>query len=248
MSNTTLLDLVKNPTNRNTTTLSDLVRDHTNLTPFPYTTGVRYIMRGDVVLHDSNLHVGVSKSKAVPLNAAVAEIDLHDDVMFIGAVPEQYLSKVLGGLDFDIYYHKNSKTNIYVRNATTDETDLWHLFCNGKHTDSLTSQEMLDLVIPGLVLPLTEETAVEDTKPALPLAEFEKLTFMDSEFDEWSYDRDCGWSYFDGRQKYIVEEDDVHTIAEGYVRNSDEKWPCSDGNAYTVDEINAMCKDALLNA
>ena len=248
MSNTTLLDLVKNPTNRNTTTLSDLVRDHTNLTPFPYTTGVRYIMRGDVVLHDSNLHVGVSKSKAVPLNAAVAEIDLHDDVMFIGAVPEQYLSKVLGGLDFDIYYHKNSKTNIYVRNATTDETDLWHLFCNGKHTDSLTSQEMLDLVIPGLVLPLTEETAVEDTKPALFLDEFEKLTFMDSVGDRWSYDRDCGWSYFIGRHKYIVMDDDVHTIAKGYVRNSDEKWPCSDGNAYTVDEINAMCKDALLNA
>ncbi|NEN30498.1 hypothetical protein G3V74_23760, partial [Escherichia coli] len=95
------------------TTLSEIVGDHTNLTPFPHTTGVRYIMRGDVVLHDSNLHVGVSRSKAVPLNAAVAEIDLHDDVMFIGAVPEQYLSKVLGGLDFDIYYHKNSKTNIY---------------------------------------------------------------------------------------------------------------------------------------
>lgn len=231
------------------TTLSEIVRDHTNLTPFPHTNGVRYIMRGDVVLHDSNLHVGVSKSKAVPLNSAtVAEVDLRDDVMFIGTVPEQYLSKVLGGLDHDIYYHKNSKTNIYVRNATTDETDLWHLYCNGKHTDSLTSQEMLDLVTSGLVLPLTEETAVEDTKPALPLDEFEKLTFMDSEGDRWSYDRDCGWSYCDGWQKYIVMDDDVHTIAEGYVLNYDEKWPCSDGNAYTVDEINAMCKDALLNA
>ena len=225
------------------TTLSDLVKNHAKFTIFPYMTGARYIKRGDVVLHGSNLHVGVSMGKAVPLSVAEAEIALHDRVILIGTIPEQYLSEVLGGLDYDIYYHMNSKTNIYVRNATTDEVDLWHLFCNGKHTDSLMSLEMLDLVASGLVLPLTEE----DTKPALSIAEFEKLTFMDSDYDKWSYDRNHGWAYTGVSRLHTPEGDAVHTIPKEYARDSYEKWPCSDGNSYTIEEINAMCKDALLN-
>lgn len=225
------------------TTLSDLVREHTNVMANPYTTGARYIKRGDVVLHGSNLHVGVSKGKAVPLNTAEAEIALHDRVILIGTIPEQYMSEVLGGLDYDIYYHKNSKTNIYVRNATTDEVDLWHLFCNGKHTDSLMSPEMLDLVASGLVLPLTEE----GTKPALSIAEFEKLTFTDSDGDEWSYDRNHGWSYGGAWGTHTLDEAGAHTIASTYVRIWGERWPCSDGNAYTIEEINAMCKEARFN-